>query len=88
MLDSAFLFLSLVAGAGVDFAPAWGGAVAFDVGDSSLWAFWDRGSAYNFDMLLAGAAAVYTPAVGGAFTFNEGILPTNAWWGNGSAIYR
>ena len=85
MLDSAFLFLSLVAGACAIDPFSGGGALAFYVYPSPSWAHWTVGSVYNFDMLFAGVGAADISA-GGAFTFNAGNLPSDTWWDRGSAM--
>lgn len=88
MLDSAFLFLSLVAGASADNTPSLGGAFTFAVAGLLSSSDWPLGSEYDFDMLIAGASAFDTPAIGGALAFTVADTPSWANWGIGSAIYR
>ena len=57
----------LIAGACVNYTPAWVGALTFDVNNPPSASWWSTGSAYNFDMLFAGADVGGISAIRGAF---------------------
>ena len=73
----------LFAGAGADSEYFWGGALAFYVAASPLYAWWHVGSA---NMLLAGASAYNPHAFSGALAFDVINTPSDPWWNIGSAI--
>lgn len=75
----------LIAGACVNYNPAWIGALTFDVNNPHSAAWWSTGSAFIYIMLFAGAGAADPPARGGAFTFRMYDSPLWTTWTVGSA---
>ena len=74
----------LLVGASAADAPAWGGALAFTMNSSPLWADWIIGSAFIYIMLIAGAS-VNSASACGALTFCVDVPPSYALWVAGSA---